>query len=45
MEDFDKDYEVEDSFINDEERQFLDEVVQGDHTLLYLDTYLREMMR
>ena len=27
----------------DEEEMFLSHVIQGDHELLYLDTYLREL--
>lgn len=47
MEDIDKN---EDSKINaenhdhDEEELFLKEAIQGDHNLLYLDTYLRELL-
>ena len=29
----------------DEEQLFLDEVIQGDYELLYLDTFLREICR
>lgn len=44
MEEIDNEQERED-FSHDEEQLFLSEVVQGDHQLLYLDTYLREMYK
>ena len=28
---------------SEEEEMFLNQVIQGDHELLYLDTYLREL--
>ncbi len=46
MEDIDKDElaEGQPSYYEDDDLLH-EEVIQGDHTLLYLDTYLRELMR
>ncbi len=45
MEDIDKD-DLAAGLLPDDDEQLLHEhVIQGDHGLLYLDTYLRELFR
>lgn len=46
MEDIDKEnFAAHDHWHDDEEELLHQHVIQGDHLMLYLDTYLREMMR